>query len=177
VSAASITRNRSISSLLRIIVLVGLTVILLITGCSRNLTEPTDQELITIFGEQRDAFRQLQQMASEDLQNSWYFNWPNFNGSAPSPSRRQHYMTLASRIPQCFSVYTDYDGHIRFCFAEGSYQIWPPYPRWVKGIEFWPHGCPWVMLTNLDNARTLPANVYAREIEPKWFLFYQRDDN
>jgi hypothetical protein len=170
------SRNHS-RSLLRRLPLLGLTLIFLSTGCSRNLTEPKDQELIKVFGDHRDAFQKLQAMATKDLRNGWYFNWPHFWGSAPDQSRRQDYMKLVSGIPQCFSVFTDYDGHIRFCFAEGSYYIWPPYPRWVKRIEFWPHGCPWAMLTNLDNARTLSANVYAREIEPQWFVFYQRDDD
>ena len=174
-------RNHSTPPLLRIVALLGLTVIPLGTGCSRNLTEPTDQQLITIFSDHRDAFRKLQEMASEDIQNGWYFNWPNFYSararSTPGQSRRQDYMNLVSGIPQCFSVYTDYDHHMRFCFAEGSYYIWPPYPRWVKGIEFWPRACPWVILTDLDNARNRPANVYARQIEPQWFLFYQRDDD
>jgi hypothetical protein len=82
---------------------------------AEGLTEPSDQELITIFSDHRDAFQKLQQMASEDVQNGWYFNWPNFRGSAPDKSRRKHYMTVASEIPQCFSVATDYDDHIRFC--------------------------------------------------------------
>jgi hypothetical protein len=164
-----------------ILVAAGLAIVLSSSACSGNFTEPTDQELIKIFSDHRDAFRKLQQMASEDVQNDWYFNWPNFYGararSTPGQSRRQDYMKLVSEIPQCFSVYTDYDGHMRFCFAQGSYQIWPPYPMWTKGIEFWPHACPWVMLTNLDDAGTLGANVYAREIEPQWLLFYQRDDD
>jgi hypothetical protein len=172
------SRNSTLS-LLGMVAFPALTAILLSTGCSRNLTEPTDQDLITIFNDHRDAFRKLQHMAKEDLQNGWYFHWPNFIGSVPPPdqSRWQHYISIVSGIPQCFSVFTDYDGHMRFLFAEGSYQIWPPYPRWVKGIEFWPHACPWVMLKNLDDAKKLPANVYAREIEPQWFLFYQIDDD
>jgi hypothetical protein len=117
----------------------AVTAILLSGGCSRNLTQPIDQELITIFNNHRDAFRKLQQMAKEDLQNGWYFHWPIIDGSVPPPdqSRWHHYISIVSGIPQCFSVFTDYDGHMRFLFAEGSYQIWPPYPRWVKGIEFW----------------------------------------
>ena len=171
------SRNSTLS-LLRMLVFPALAAILLSTGYSRNLTEPADQELITIFGDHRDAFRKLQQMAKEDLRNGWYFRWPNFNDSAPpDQSRWQRYISIVSAIPQCFSVYTDYDGHMRFCFAQGSYQMWPPYPRWVKGIEFWPHACPWVTLKNLDDAQKLSANVYAREIEPQWFLFYQINDD
>jgi hypothetical protein len=32
------------------------------------------------------------------------------------------------------------------------------------------------MLNTLDHASSLAANVYARQIEPHWFVFYQRDD-
>src|SRR5260370_35471701 len=110
-------RYHSTPSLLRIVALFGLTVILLSAGCSRNLTKPTDQELIRIFGDHRDTFRKLQQMATEDVQNGWYLNWPNFSGRAPSQSRRQDYINLVSGIRQCFRVFTNYDGHIRFFFA------------------------------------------------------------
>jgi hypothetical protein len=137
---------------------------------------PTDQELITTFEEHREVFWRLQQMASEDVQHGWYFNAPYFQGSAPDESRRQEYSALVSKVPHCLRVDTDYDGHMRFCFAGGGAILAAISPGWVKGIEFWPQRCPWVMLNTLDHASTLAANVYARQIEPHWFVFYQRDD-
>jgi hypothetical protein len=33
------------------------------------------------------------------------------------------------------------------------------------------------LFKNLDNAERLPAGVYLRRIEPKWFIIYQRTDD
>jgi hypothetical protein len=51
-------------------------------------------------------------------------------------------------------------------------------PGWVKGIEYVPGGYSreGVLSADLDGARKLPARVYIRQIEPNWFVFYQRDE-
>jgi hypothetical protein len=154
-----------------------------------------DQELIAIFHAHRTAFEKLQQMATEDAQHGWYFNSPDFEGAKLTKSRSQEYKDLVSSIKAGLTVYTDYDSSMRFIFADGG--TFAIGPGWVKGIEYVPESygsngviygiCEikgtnyqdgqGVVLTNLDNAQTLPANVYLQPIESNWFIFYQRDDD
>jgi hypothetical protein len=70
----------------------------------------------------------------------------------------------------------DYDNVVRFIFAGGGLSAIGP--GWVKGIEYVAVDCKrvWDIVHNLDKARLLPAGVYLRPIERKWFIFYQRDD-
>jgi hypothetical protein len=70
----------------------------------------------------------------------------------------------------------DYDGTVRFIYAGGGLSAIGP--GWGKGIEFVPddYRRKGSIAQNLDEARKLPPNVYLREIEPHWFIFYQRDD-
>jgi hypothetical protein len=50
---------------------------------------------------------------------------------------------------------------------------------WLKGIEYVPGSFEkkGVILQNLDGANTLSAGVYLRQIEPNWFIVYQRTDD
>ncbi len=136
--------------------------------------EPRDQDLISIFHANRQAFEQLQEMAAEDARHSWYLG-----ASDPSKleqSRWDGYKKLISEIRPELQVAMDgTSGHIRFIFGAEGVAIGP---GWAKGIEYVPgdYKREGVLLPDLNKAASLPANVYIREIEPKWFLFYQRDE-
>jgi hypothetical protein len=141
-----------------------------------NLRAPKDQELIAVFHTHREAFEKLQQMVTEDARHGWYFNSTDFVGRKIEESRWQKYNQLVSEIRPGLKVGTDYDGGMRFGFAGGG--LLAIGPGWAKGIEYVPgdNKKAGIIATNLDKAGTLPANIYTRQIEPKWFLFYQRDD-
>ena len=135
--------------------------------------EPRDQDLISIFHTHRRAFEQLKQMASEDARRGWYLG-----ASDPSKleqARRDGYKKLISEIRPELQVAMDgTTGVMRFIFAGEGVAIGPD---WVKGIEYVPgdYRREGVLLPDLAKAPTLPANVYIREIESRWFIFYQRD--
>jgi hypothetical protein len=135
--------------------------------------EPRDQDLISIFHAHRQAFEQLQEMAAEDARRSWYLG-----ASDPSKleqSRRDAYKKLITEIrPELQVAMNGTTGVIRFIFAGEGVAIGP---GWAKGIEYVPgdYKREGVLLPDLNKAANLPANVYIREIEPRWLIFYQRD--
>jgi hypothetical protein len=152
-----------------------------------NLRAPNDQKLIAIFQAHREAFKKLQQMATEDAQRGLYLDAPYFDeGSKFNKSRQQEYEKLISEIRP--GLHVSIDGRekgMSFTFAGGG--LLAIGPGWGKGINYVPdsfeidgvtyrEGWAGVVLTNLDKARTLPTNVYIRQIEPNWFLFYYHDD-
>ena len=144
-------------------------------GCRASKTvEPRDQELISTFRAHRQAFDQLQEMAAEDARRNWYLG-----ASDPSKldqSRRDGYKKLTSEIrPELQAAMNGTTGVIRFIFARQGVAIGQ---GWVKGIEYVPgdFSREGVLLPDLDKAAGLSANVYIRQIEPKWFIFYQRDE-
>lgn len=134
-----------------------------------------DQNLVSIFHAHRQAFEQLQEMATEDARHNWYLG-----ASDPSKldqSRRDGYKKLTSEIrPGLQVAMNGTTGVVRFIFAGKGVAVGP---GWVKGIEYVPGDSSreGVLLPDLDKADGLPANVYIRRIEPKWFLFYQRDES
>ena len=144
-------------------------------GCgARRVMEPKDQELIATFYAHRQAFELLQEMATEDARRGWYLG-----ASDPSKldqPRRDEYKKLISEIrPGLQVAMNGTTGVVRFIFAGEGSAIGPD---WVKGIEYVPgdHGWEGVLLPDLDKAASLPASVYIREIEPRWLIFYQRDE-
>jgi hypothetical protein len=139
-----------------------------------NFRALQDQKLIKFFHDHRETFEKLQQMATEDAKNKWYFSEPLDGQSKLDESRLHEYKNLTSEISPCFSVTTDYDGAMRFIFAEGAAIS----PGWMKGIEYVPGNLErqGVIKESLDKARTLPPGVYLRQIEPKWYLVYQRTE-
>jgi hypothetical protein len=191
---------------------------------SFGLNVSRDEQLIALFQAHRTAFEKLQQMATEDAQNGWYFNSPDFEGAKldetyrqkyekdpqyawyfKSPyfeggslneARRKEYKDLVSEISPGLTVGTDYNDAIRFVFAGGGTSAIGS--GWAKGIEYVPGSYEtngavycgeWKMhdvtnppqwqglvLTNLENAQSLPANIYLRPIETNWFIFYDRTD-
>lgn len=144
-------------------------------GCRASRTvEPTDQELISAFHSHRQAFEQLQGMAAEDARRGWYLGASK--PSTLSQSRRSEYSNLRAQIrPGLEVAMNGTTGVIRFIFAHKGVAIGP---GWVKGIEYVPgdYGREGVLLPDLNKAASLPANVYVREIEPRWLIFYQRDE-
>jgi hypothetical protein len=144
-------------------------------GCrASRQVEPRDQELISTFHTHRQAFEQLQEMATEDARRGWYLGT-----SLPSKldqSRRSEYKSLISQIRPGLDVVTNgYTGVVRFIFAGEGSAIGPD---WFKGIEYVPgdYSREGVPLPYLNKAASLPANVYIREVEPRWLIFYQRDE-
>jgi hypothetical protein len=144
-------------------------------GCraSRPL-EPRDQELISTFHAHRQAFEQLQQMAAGDARRGWYLGASN--PSVLDQSRWSEYNKLISQIrPGLVVGMNGTTGVIRFVFALKGVAIGP---GWAKGIEYVPgdYSREGVLLPDLNKAASLPANVYIREIQPRWLIFYQRDE-
>ena len=144
-------------------------------GCQASKTvEPSDQTLISAFRGHRQSFEQLQEMAAEDARRNWYLG-----ASDPSKldqSRRDRYKKLLSEIrPDLQVAMNGNTGVVRFPFAGEGVAIGP---GWVKGIEYVPsdYSREGVLLPDLDKAASLPARVYMREIEPRWLIFYQRDE-
>lgn len=157
---------------------------------SFGLDVSKDGQLIAIFQDHRAAFEKLQQMAAEDAKQGWYLGTSETNKI--SETRWQEYKQLISEVHPGLIIGMDY-GTMRFIFAGYGTAI---SPGWAKGIEYVPrsyetsgavygdrevngvtyHEWRGLISTNLNDARTLPANVYLRHIESNWFLFYQRDD-
>ena len=143
-------------------------------GCRTSKTVvPNDQELISIFRAHRQAFEQLQEMATADARRNWYLG-----ASDPGKldqSRRDGYKKLISEIRPDLQVgMNGTTGVIRFIFAGEGVAIGP---GWVKGIEYVPgdYTREGVLVPDLDKAASLPDSLYVREIEPRWFIFYQSD--
>jgi len=144
-------------------------------GCRASKpVEPRDQDLISIFHAHRRAFVQLQEMASEDARRTWYLGASD--SSKLEQSRRDGYKKLISEIrPELQVAMNGTTGVMRFIFAGEGVAIGP---GWVKGIEYVPGEVSreGALLPDLDKAASLQANVYIRQIEPNWFIFYQRDE-
>ena len=144
-------------------------------GCraSRTVVEPRDQELISIFHAHRQAFEQLQEMATEDARRGWYLGASD-PGKLDQP-RRDEYKNLPSQIRPGLQVTINGNtGVVRFIFAQKGSTVGP---GWAKGIEYVPgdFSREGLLLPDLDKADSLQANVYMRQMEPNWFIFYQHD--
>jgi len=142
---------------------------------------PPDQELTATFRAHRHVFEQIQAMAAKDMQDglplrwyreSWWCSgsWWCRGSSKPSampPSRWEDYGNLISQIrPKVESVAIGHNGAISFTFAAGGTGL-AVGPGWSKGIAYIP---PEV------NPKEQGDN-YVREIEPTWFIFYDRFDD
>lgn len=137
------------------------------------LKAPKDRELMTVFQNHRAAFEQLRQMATEDSLS--YLSESDLDARL-SGTRRQKYKSLLSEIRPCRSVGRGYQT-TRFIFAEGA--LLAIGPGWVKGIEYVPGSTDRVgdVLENLDQPSSLAMGaVYLRQIDPKWFIFFQKTD-
>ena len=141
-----------------------------------NLKSPADQELIATFHDHRAAFEKLRQMVAEDLHKESYFSESHLSGKL-DVTRKQMYKNLLSEIHPGLVVTVDYDKSVRFIFARGGLSAISP--GWLKGIEYvsGSYEKKGTISQNLDKANTLLAGVYIRQIEPNWFVLYQRTDD
>jgi hypothetical protein len=168
-------------------------VVVVVVGCGSPTRVPSDQELIASFHAHHDTFEQIEAMAAKDRRNGLYLRWHRESwwcpgnwwwcgSSKPSgmpPSRLEDYGKLISQIrPEVQHVGINHDGTTNFMFAASGVNFRPDW--WSKGIAYIPpdvdlktQGVP---LPDLNGAPGLPANDYIREIEPAWFLFYQREE-
>ena len=158
-----------------------------------GLNAANDRKLIALFHARRRAFDKLQEMATEDVRRGWYLGFGE--KSKIGEARWHEYKQLMFQIHRRLNVSMDGYGYgMRFIFAGGGMAAIGP--GWVKGIEYVPGGyetngaiygkrevngvaySEWqgLILSDLEQARTLPAQVYLRRIEPNWFVFYQRTD-
>ena len=154
-----------------------------------------DADLIAIFHAHRQAFDKLQQMAAEDVRHGWHLGITEKDKISKSRLQQYKYEQLISEIYSGLDVAMDgYGDGMRFIFKGGG--ISAISPGWVKGIQYVPgayetngaiygkrevNGVAYpewqgLISSNLDEASTLPPNVYLRPIEPKWFIFFQRTD-
>lgn len=143
-------------------------------GGAPRVMGPRDQELIATFHAHRQAFEQLREMAAEDARRNWYLGASDL--STLDQSRQSEYKNLIFQIhPELQAAMNGTTGVVRFIFAGEGTAIGPD---WIKGIEYVPgdYSREGVLSPDLNNAASLPANVYMREIEPTWFIFYQRDE-
>jgi hypothetical protein len=135
------------------------------------LKAPKDRQLITVFQGHRAAFEKLRQMAAED--SMWNFSESHLDARL-GDKRRQEYKSLLSEIRPGLSVGRGYQT-TRFIFAVGGLSAIGP--EWVKGIEYVPGSIDreGVVLENLDQLASLATGgVYLRQIEPNWFVIFQK---
>jgi len=138
-----------------------------------NLRAPSDQNLLAIFQEHRAAFEQVRQMLVEDLRNAPV----NKSGVKQLKAKQsQKYKQLVAEIYPGLEANVDWDESVRFHFEGGMISALGP--DWMKGIVYVPGDYHRLgnLLPDLDNARKLAADVYLRQIEPNWFIIYQRDE-
>jgi hypothetical protein len=140
---------------------------------SQEVLAPSDDRLISIFQARRGELERLRQMATEDMHETSFFSEANISNGLPA-SRRNEYKTLLKLSPG-LQVGANFDGSVRFIFASTGQAIGP---GWAKGIEFIPDTGKVIgtQRDTLDDSGKLPAGVYLRKLEPRWFLFFQRDD-
>jgi hypothetical protein len=140
---------------------------------SQEVMAPSDDKVIGIFQVHRREFDRLRQMVTEDIPNTAYFSADNISERLPA-SRRNEYKNLLKVSPG-LQVGTNYDGTVRFIFASSGQAIGP---SWAKGIEFIPDTGRVIGTERdtLDDSAKLMAGVYLRKLEPRWFLFFQRDE-
>jgi hypothetical protein len=141
-----------------------------------NLTAPSDQKLIASFQDHHEAFEKLRQMATEDLQQVSHISMSHVEGKI-SEARKKEYKAVLSDIYPCQRVTVNYDASVRYICAGGGLSAISS--GWMKGIEYLPgdYRNKGNIVQSLDNAHTLRPDVYLRQIEPKWFIVYQRTDN
>ncbi len=167
-------RTKSVSGILIALVVFATTALWEVACRASKPVEPSDEDLISAFHAHRDSFERLQKMAAEDARRGWYLGASD--KGALDQSRRNEYNNRISQIhPGLDVAMNGTTGVVRFIFAGDGTAIGP---GWVKGVEYVPrdYSREGLLLPDLNKAPSLPANVYIREIEPKWLIFYQRDE-
>ncbi len=140
-----------------------------------HIRAPSDQKLLAIFHDHRAAFEKLRQMVAEDSQHEWYFSKSHLDDKIDG-LRQQEYKNLFSEIQSNLVLTVGYNGEASFSFAWGG--LFTIGPEWGKGIEYAPNSSMYdgKARPNLDHTRHWPPDVYVRQIEPHWFIFYQQTD-
>lgn len=138
---------------------------------------PRDEDLIRLFVGHREEFEELRRMVTEDSPHGSYFTHSNIREITRDVLRQKEYQRLFSEIRPSLTVTIDKDDVVRFIFAGGGLSAIGP--GWLKGIEYIPGDFERVgtLVESLDEKKLLPAGVDLRQIEPKWFLVYQRTDD
>lgn len=136
---------------------------------------PRDQELIDTFRTHREALENLRALAVQD--GEWRLSEATLRESKLSDPQQSDCRRLLREIWPGMSVGVDYDHSVRFVFASGGVGL-SIGPGWVKGITYIPgdYTRDGVLSPDLNKLTKAPDNVYLRQLEPHWFLFYQRDD-
>jgi hypothetical protein len=137
------------------------------------LKAPKDGDLMTVFQNHRAAFEKLRQMAAED--SAGYVSESNLDARL-GEKRIKEYKSLLSEIGPCESMGGD-NQTTRFSFAGGG--LLAIGPGWAKGIEYISGSTDRVgpILENLDQPGSLAmGGVHLHQIEPKWFVFFQKTD-
>lgn len=140
---------------------------------SQEVGVPSDEMLMAIFKSHRADFFRLRQMAVEDMHETSFFSESNISNRLPE-SRINEYKILL-RLSPGLQVGASHDGSVRFVFYSSSQAIGAGV---AKGIQFIPDVRKLIgsRADTLDGVGALPAGVYLREMESKWFIFYQRDE-
>ena len=152
----------------------GLAVLYVCNAGALQMEIPSDAMLLEKFQAHRSEFERLRQMVTEDMDQRSFFSEATIANVRPE-ARRNEYRNLLKLSPNLM-VGVDYNGTIRFIFS-GSEGL-AIGPGWAKGFQFIPEGAKLIgtEMRSLDDAPKLPAGAYLREIEPRWYIFYQRDE-
>lgn len=148
-------------------------------GDPLRLSAPKDQTLITIFHEHRKTIEKLRDMVIEDKEKINYINQDRIEGNITESRKKEYRILLSDLYPRGLSyrglwVFTR-DNGVRFVFAQG--RILSITAGWQKGIDYEPgvHEKLGIEVPNLDNLGGLSLDIYFREIEPDWYIFYESD--
>ena len=137
------------------------------------LKAPKDSVLITKFHEHHEAFDQLRHMMIED--SLAYLSESQIDGRL-NDARKNEYQSMLSKIQSGLIIGSDLKS-VRFIFAIGGLSAIGS--GWFKGIEYVPEGVNsgGDILDSLDRPSSLVVEgVYLRQIEPNWFVIFQKDD-
>jgi len=140
---------------------------------SQKDSAPTDKEIIKLFRAHRGNFEKLRKMTYNDIKKASFFSESKIPAGLPE-LRRNEYRNLLKVSPG-LEIGVNYDGTVRFIISSVGHAT---SPGWAKGIQFIPDRAKIIgtRITSLDEVSNLPSGVYLREIAPRWFLFFQRDD-
>ena len=138
------------------------------------LKAPKDRELIRIFQEHHAAFEKLRHMVVEDSVS--YLTESHMDGRL-NDARKHEYQSLLLEISSGLIFVGSDLKSVRFIFAGGGLSAIGP--GWIKGIEYVPGSVDRAgeIQDNLDQPSSLAEEgVYLRQIEPTWFIVFQKDD-
>jgi len=112
---------------------------------------PSDQTLIAIFKENRSKFEKLV--------------------SIKSGNERDQLLSTLNPVPHF--TYSPF-GTMGFIYGEAGSAI---SLGWAKGIEHVPDNqvSVGIIKPSLDDINDLPPDTYVRQLEPHWYIFYQKD--